>query len=74
MSSDRVFFSVGSFLAGTAVAAGAFGAHGLEGRVDPELLEVLETGARYQMFHALALLAVAWAVTRWPAGRLELGG
>jgi uncharacterized membrane protein YgdD (TMEM256/DUF423 family) len=74
MSSDRVFFTIGSLLAGTAVAAGAFGAHGLRGRVDPDLLEVFSTGARYQMFHALALLALAWAVTRWPGGKLEPGG
>jgi uncharacterized membrane protein YgdD (TMEM256/DUF423 family) len=74
MSSDRVFFALGSLLAGTAVAAGAFGAHGLRGRVDADLLEVFSTAARYQMFHALALLAVAWAVTRWPDADLELGG
>ena len=35
-------------------------------RLSPDLLAVFETGARYQMYHALALLAVAWMVTRWP--------
>lgn len=74
MSSDRVFFVVGSFLAGVAVAAGAFGAHGLQGRVEPRMVEVFATAARYQMFHALALLAVAWGVSRWPEARLETGG
>ena len=64
MTSERVFFALGSFLAGTAVAAGAFGAHALKGRIAPELLDAFSTGARYQMFHALALLALAWAVTR----------
>jgi len=49
-----------------AVGAGAFGAHALKARLTPELLAVFDTGARYQMVHALALLAVAWAVTRWP--------
>lgn len=43
-----------------AVAAGAFAAHGLEGRVAARALAAFETGARYHMFHALALLAVAW--------------
>lgn len=43
-----------------AVAAGAFGAHGLEGRVTERALAAFETGARYHMFHALALFAVAW--------------
>jgi uncharacterized membrane protein YgdD (TMEM256/DUF423 family) len=46
------------------VAAGAFGAHGLKGRLDPDMLTIFETGARYQMYHALALLAVAWLVSR----------
>ncbi len=61
-------------MAGTAVAAGAFGAHALKDRIAPELLAAFSTGAKYQMFHALALLAVAWAVTRWPEARLGLGG
>jgi uncharacterized membrane protein YgdD (TMEM256/DUF423 family) len=74
MSSDRLFFVIGSTLAGIAVTAGAFGAHGLEERVEQRLLEVFATAAKYQMFHALALLAVAWAVTRWPKARLETGG
>ena len=69
-----MFFVLGSILAGTAVAAGAFGAHALQGRVDPHMLDTFATGARYQMFHALALLAVAWAVVRWPGARLELAG
>jgi len=43
-----------------AVAAGAFAAHGLDGRVDARALAAFDTGARYHMFHALALLAVAW--------------
>jgi uncharacterized membrane protein YgdD (TMEM256/DUF423 family) len=46
------------------VAAGAFGAHGLKGRLDPDMLTIFEIGARYQMYHALALLAVAWLVSR----------
>lgn len=63
---DRLFFALGSASALLAVAAGAFGAHGLRSRLTPDLLVVFETGVRYQMYHALALLAVAWALTRWP--------
>jgi uncharacterized membrane protein YgdD (TMEM256/DUF423 family) len=63
---DRLFFALGSASALIAVAAGAFGAHGLRARLTPDLLAVFETGARYQMYHALALLAVAWALARWP--------
>jgi uncharacterized membrane protein YgdD (TMEM256/DUF423 family) len=58
----------GCVFAGVAVAAGAFGAHGLRARLTPELLAVWETAARYQMYHALALLLVALAAARWPQG------
>ena len=43
----------------SASAFGAFGAHGLRGRLSPEMLAVFETGVRYQMYHALALLLMA---------------
>lgn len=52
----------GSLLGGLGVAAGAFGAHGLKSRVSTELLAVFETGVRYQLVHALALLAVGLVV------------
>ena len=71
---ERTFFTLGALSAGAAVAAGAFGAHGLRARVSPELLAVFETGARYQMYHALGLLGVAWAVNRWPAGGTVAAG
>ena len=71
---DRFFFSLGALLAGVAVAAGAFAAHGLRARITPEMLAIFETGARYQMYHAFALLAVAWAVARWPASAAPLAG
>jgi uncharacterized membrane protein YgdD (TMEM256/DUF423 family) len=63
----RLFFFLGSLSAGIAVALGAFGAHALKARLPLDMLAVFETGVRYQMFHALALFAVAWAGTRWPA-------
>lgn len=63
---DRVFFILGSVSAFLAVALGAFGAHGLKDGLTPDMLAVFETGVRYQMYHALALLAVGWACTRWP--------
>lgn len=63
---DRLFFVLGSLGALLGVAAGAFGAHALRARLTPELLTVFETGVRYQLFHSLALLAVAWAAARWP--------
>jgi uncharacterized membrane protein YgdD (TMEM256/DUF423 family) len=67
---ERLFLAMGAALAGLAVAAGAFAAHGLRARLAPDLLVVFETGARYQMYHALGLLAVAWVVGRTPAAAL----
>jgi len=67
---ERVVFAVGSLLAALGVALGAFGAHSLKTRIAPEMLAVFETGVRYQMIHALALLALAWAISRWPGRRL----
>jgi len=67
---DRTFFILGAVLAGLSVGIGAFGAHGLRDRVDAALLANFETGARYHMYHALALFAVAWAVQRWPTSPL----
>ena len=48
------------------VAAGAFGAHGLEPKLSADLLAVYETGVRYELFHAVALLFVGLAADRWP--------
>jgi len=63
---ERLCFRLGALSALVSVAAGAFGAHALRGRLTPEYLAVFETAARYQMYHALGLVAVAWAITRWP--------
>jgi uncharacterized membrane protein YgdD (TMEM256/DUF423 family) len=50
-----------------AVAAGAFAAHGLRSRLEARALEIFETGARYQMYHALAMLLCGALVVAWPA-------
>lgn len=74
MTVDRTFVGIGAISAFVSVAAGAFGAHALRGRLTPESLAVFETAARYQMYHALGLLAVGWAVARWPAGPAQWAG
>jgi len=51
------WIAIGALNAALAVAAGAFAAHGLRERLDARALEVFETGARYHMYHALALIA-----------------
>ncbi len=66
---ERSVFAAGALSALLAVAAGAFGAHALRGRLSPESIAIFETAARYQMYHALGLLAVAWAIMQWPGGR-----
>ena len=58
---QRTYLAIASLLGLLAVAAGAFGAHALEARLSADRLAIFETAARYQMYHALALLAVAWA-------------
>jgi uncharacterized membrane protein YgdD (TMEM256/DUF423 family) len=56
---EKTLMFVGAVMGGVGVAIGAFGAHGLRGRLSPEMLAVFETGVRYHMYHALAILATA---------------
>ena len=71
---SRLFFIAGALAAGIAVVAGAFGAHGLEGRVSPNRLETFKTGVTYQMYHALALLFVGWAALQGSSGAVTWAG
>ncbi|MCK2096221.1 DUF423 domain-containing protein [Thauera aromatica] len=66
---NRIFLFVGALSACIAVGLGAFGAHGLRGRLEADMLAVFETGVRYQMYHALALVALGLA-RRLEPGRL----
>ncbi len=74
MTPEKLFTALGAASGFIAVAAGAFGAHALRTRLGADLLAVFEVGVRYQMYHALALLAVAWAATRWPGRAVVAGG
>lgn len=60
----RLFLSLGAILAGLAVAFGAFASHALKAKLDDRALAIFETGARYQMYHALALILVSLLMTR----------
>ena len=71
---ERIFFLLGSLSAFVGVAAGAFGAHGLKSRLSVELLATFEVAARYQMYHAFGLLAVAWVLTKWPSSLANVSG
>lgn len=55
--------AAGAINAALSVAAGAFGAHGLRERLAPRALEIFETGARYHMYHALAMILCALVAT-----------
>jgi uncharacterized membrane protein YgdD (TMEM256/DUF423 family) len=71
---DRLFFVIGSLLGFLGVALGAFGAHALKGQLGADQLMIFEVGVRYQMYHAFALLAAAWAHTKWPGKSLTASG
>jgi uncharacterized membrane protein YgdD (TMEM256/DUF423 family) len=71
---DRLFLIIGALSGAISVGAGAFGAHALRSRLEARLFEVFETGAQYQMYHALALLAVAWVASRWPSTLVNASG
>jgi uncharacterized membrane protein YgdD (TMEM256/DUF423 family) len=69
---ERTFFIIASLLGSLSVALGAFGAHALRGRIEESLLANYQTGVSYMIYHTLALLAVAWAVSKWPASSLPI--
>ncbi len=62
----RLFFAIASILGALSVAGGAFGAHALKGHLTETALGSFETGIRYQMYHALALLLVALLIKQSP--------
>ncbi len=55
----KIFLFIGSILAGLSVAGGAFASHALKNQLSDHSLEIFETGTKYQMYHALALILVA---------------
>ena len=61
----NLFFAFGSAFSLLSVLFGAFGAHTLEKKLSPEMLNVFEVGVRYQMYHGIGLIVVAWALSQW---------
>jgi uncharacterized membrane protein YgdD (TMEM256/DUF423 family) len=55
----QIFLSIGAIFGGLSVASGAFASHALREKISERSLQIFETAARYQMYHALALLLVA---------------
>jgi len=69
---DRTFLVIGALAGVVGVALGAFGAHGLRSRLSPDMLAVFETGVRYHLYHAIALLVTASIVERLQGSRLVI--
>jgi uncharacterized membrane protein YgdD (TMEM256/DUF423 family) len=74
VSTERLFVALGALSGFIAVGTGAFGAHALKARLAPDLLAVFETASRYQMYHALALVAAGWVAARWPGALAQWAG
>lgn len=70
----RLLLTLAGLIGGLGVAAGAFGAHALRMRLAPRDLEIFETAVRYQLYHALALVAAAWVADRWPSPLANAAG
>jgi uncharacterized membrane protein YgdD (TMEM256/DUF423 family) len=70
----RNFVSLGAAFGFLAVALGAFGAHALKQRLEPDMLDVFEVGVRYHMYHALALVGVGLAGMHWPGSAVNVAG
>lgn len=69
---ERIFLLWAAIFGGLGVALGAFGAHALSERLTPNLLQTYETAVRYHFYHALALIAVVYAIGRWPQSPLPV--
>ncbi len=68
----QIFIAIAAILAGLSVAAGAFATHALQDKLTERAIEIFETGAKYQMYHALALLLVGVLLTRAEVTPLSL--
>ena len=71
---DRLFLRLGAVAGFVGVALGAFGAHALRARLSAEHLSVFETGVRYQLVHALALVLVGFLIGRRPERLIIVAG
>jgi len=70
----RLMVVSGALFAFLGVALGAFAAHLLKQKLTPEMLGIFEVGVRYQIYHALALFVVAWAITAYPQTAVQITG
>src|SRR5436309_11027836 len=71
---DNTFMLIGAVAAFLAVGFGAFGVHGLRGRLSPEMMAVFESAVRYHMYHALALVLVSLVLGRMNGWLIHTAG
>ena len=71
---NRKWLAIAAINGFLAVAAGAFGAHALKDKLDADAMNAYEVGVRYQMYHALALLAVASLCHTRPSRAIRAAG
>jgi uncharacterized membrane protein YgdD (TMEM256/DUF423 family) len=71
---DKNFLLLGAIAGFLAVALGAFGAHGLRGRLSPEMMSVFQTGVQYHLTHALALVLVSAIMGRMSGWLIQTAG
>ncbi|NES98191.1 MAG: DUF423 domain-containing protein [Desertifilum sp. SIO1I2] len=69
---SKIFLFAAAIFAGISVAMGAFGSHSLKTALSDRALELFETGTRYEMYHALGLLAIALLLSQTPNGHFWL--
>ena len=74
MGSARLWIGAGAFFGLLSVAAGAMGVHALRGALDAGAIDTFETAVRFQMYHALALLATGILTGRWKSRLFSLAG
>jgi uncharacterized membrane protein YgdD (TMEM256/DUF423 family) len=66
--------ALGAFFAALGVGLGAFGSHALKARLSPDDLSIFEVGVRYQMYHALALLALGFVASKMDSPLVKAAG
>jgi len=71
---QKTFLTIGASAAGLAVILGAFGAHALKEKIAPEQIQIFETGIRYQMYHAFALIIVGILFEKFGSSLLNTSG
>ncbi len=68
------YFAVGAAFSLLSVLLGAFGAHTLKDKLSKEMLDIFEVAVRYQMYHGIGLIVVAWAFSQWESNYISAAG